>query len=132
MNQKLTYSYKFKYAIHKDAQTLFTYEDWLQLMKENKNIIRICKFEASCDRYDYLDKPNTISYKPIDIVLSNDFEIIYDNGFTTNELKEMMWSMDTSANDNKYTIIDKLDKEIKARHNIEQRFGVEWEDKNER
>lgn len=103
---------KFKYAIHKATQTLFTYEDWLKYKEFNTELwfsVEDIKFK----------------YSPIDIILSDDFNIIYDNGFTTEEIKEMMWSMDTSANDNKYKIIDKLAKEIKTRYNIEQRFGVE-------
>ncbi|MBY6838664.1 hypothetical protein [Clostridium botulinum] len=105
---------KFKYAIHKETQILFTYGDWLKYKEFNAELwfsVENVKFK----------------YNPIDIILSNDFEIIYDNGFTTEELKEMMWNMDTSANDNKYKIIDKLAKEIKTRYNIEQRFGIEWE-----
>lgn len=88
---------KFKYAIHKATQTLFTYKDWLKYKEFNAELwfsVEDFKFK----------------YSPIDIILSDDFNIIYDNGFTTEEIKEMMWSMDTSANDNKYTIIDKLNK----------------------
>ncbi|OSA95663.1 UNVERIFIED_ORG: hypothetical protein B2H93_04380 [Clostridium botulinum] len=83
---------KFKYAIHKDTQTLFTYEDWLKYKEFNTELW------FSVDNIKF-------KYKPIDIILSDDFEIIYDNGFTTNELKEMTWSIESSCNYDKYEII---------------------------
>lgn len=107
---------KFKYAIHKVTQTLFTYEDWLKYKEFNTELwfsVEDIKFK----------------YSPIDIILSDDFKIIYDNGFSTDELRQMMWSVESSCNYDKYEIIDKLNKEIKTRYNIRQRFDIEWGDK---
>lgn len=100
---------KFKYAIHKATQTLFTYENWLEYRDDDRyyNIV--------------VDKNTKVKFKPMDMIMSDDFEIIY-NEFTTDELEKIYSFIHYTEHEG---LKDKLTKNIRKRKDIINRFGVD-------
>jgi len=99
---------KFKYAIHKSTQTLFTYEDWLNYKDD--------------DRYYsfVVDENIRVKFKPMDMILSDDFEIIY-NEFTLDELEIIRSFIHYTEHED---LKDKLTKKIRKIQNIINRFDI--------
>jgi hypothetical protein len=62
---------KFSTLIHKETGTVIKYEDWKKL--------------SPYDDKTYIDKNH--SYSDIEMLFSDDFEIIYDSDFTLEELR---------------------------------------------
>lgn len=67
---------KFNCLIHKETGTLIKYEDWKEHLKNN----------TVFHWKDKVNKGGIWQYWPKDILFLNDFEIIYNSEFTTDEL----------------------------------------------
>ena len=79
---------KFKYAIHKETKTVIPYETFLERYNENREIY------LPISNQDFLDCREGMGwyqYSPIDILTSDDFEIIYDNILTYYEIGDILW-----------------------------------------
>ena len=79
---------KFKYAIHKETKTVIPYETFLERYNENREIY------LPISNQDFLDSREGMGwyqYSPIDILTSDDFEIIYDNILTYYEIGDILW-----------------------------------------
>jgi hypothetical protein len=58
---------KFKCAIHKETGIIINYNEWKEKV-EDKRTLECIVIESTYDKL----------YKPIDILINDDFEIIYD------------------------------------------------------
>ncbi len=63
---------KFKYAIHKTTGIKVRYDEWLELYKEKK----VLNFLNDIDDEDNM---KVHRYKAEDVLLSDDFEFVYDD-----------------------------------------------------
>ncbi|MEX0083174.1 hypothetical protein AB2T90_12135 [Clostridium butyricum] len=117
---------KFKYAIHKETQGLLTYNDWLKYLKSDyKNITFITRV-SNINWETSFKKENTkrYTYKVEDVLISDDFEIIYDydNEFSEAEYEQLY----LITRFDHYDLFDKiLNKLHKIINSIKNRFGVE-------
>lgn len=114
---------KFKYAIHKETQVLLTYDDWLKYLKSdydniafNTRVLNI-NWESSFRKKDL----KRYTYKVKDVLISDDFEIIYNNEFTEAEYEQLYLSTKLDHYDLSNKILNKLHKI----NSIKSRFGVE-------
>ena len=111
---------KFKYAIHKETQGLLTYNDWLKYLKSDyKNITFITRV-SNINWETSFKKENTkrYTYKVEDVLISDDFEIIYDNEFSEAEYEQLYLSTN-------YDLSDKILNKLHKINSIKSRFGVE-------
>ena len=72
---------KFKCAIHKKTGQIISYEDW-QMALDKPNTIFI---SFSTRHWRDPRKLERWDYRPLDIILSDDFEIIQDDDFNLND-----------------------------------------------
>ncbi|MDK0982972.1 hypothetical protein P5F71_07955 [Clostridium perfringens] len=84
---------KFRYAIHKETGAVLRYEDWLKaynLKGQNGNTIKFSlNYMIKPKTFNDLDKLplyETISFTPEEVLFSNNFEIIYENELSLEEL----------------------------------------------
>ena len=80
---------KFKYAIHKQTKTVIPYETFLEYYRNNTNIL--LSNQSFSERMKAMTKIETYLYRPIDILTSDDFEIIYDDILTYYEIGDILW-----------------------------------------
>lgn len=99
---------KFNCLIHKETGTVIKYEDWKEKLK-NDNVI-VWKDEKL---------NGTWQYKPKNILFSDDFEIIYDSEFTTEELTDIYRGM------NNKRLCHKISEMLNDRCQLEMKYGVE-------
>ena len=77
---------KFSYAIHKQTKTVIPYETFLEYYRNNTNM-----FLSNQDFLDSREGMGWYQYSPIDILTSDDFEIIYDDILTYYEIGDILW-----------------------------------------
>ena len=80
---------KFKYAIHKQTKTVIPYETFLEYYRNNTNMF--FSNQSLSERMEAMIKTETYFYSPIDILTSDDFEIIYDDILTYHEIGDILW-----------------------------------------
>ena len=80
---------KFKCAIHKQTKTVISYETFLEYYKNNTNML--FSNQSFSEEMRTMTKTETYFYSPIDILTSDDFEIIYDNILTYYEIDDILW-----------------------------------------
>ena len=80
---------KFKYAIHKQTKAVIPYETFLEYYRNNTNML--FSNQSLSERMEVMIKPETYFYSPIDILTSDDFEIIYDDILTYYEIGDILW-----------------------------------------
>ncbi|MEO2600969.1 hypothetical protein [Clostridium butyricum] len=114
---------KFKYAIHKETQVLLTYNDWLKYLKSNYDNIAFNTRVSNINWEISFQKEDTkrYAYKVEDVLISDDFEIIYDNEFTEAEYEQLYLSTRLDHYDLSHKILNKLHKI----NSIKSRFGIE-------
>jgi hypothetical protein len=112
---------KFRYAMHKETKNVITYENWLELYS-NKQSIYLYKvlpinnidkyFDSEKDSLYNIDKNR---YNSIEIIMSDDFEVIYDNLFTKEELGATMNYLSNCSvyDDRVYLLREKIAKEYR-------------------
>ena len=101
---------KFKYAIHKPTQTLFTYEDWLKNKDDTRN------WHIKSEDFD-------IKFKMNDILFSDDFEIIYDNEFTEEEYERLYSNIAELFGCNELS--NKIEDKLNSINDLKYKFGVD-------
>ena len=80
---------KFKYAIHKQTKTVIPYETFLEYYRNNTDMF--LSNQSFSERMKAMTKIETYLYRPIDILTSDDFEIIYDDILTYYEIGDILW-----------------------------------------
>ena len=105
---------KFKYAIHKKTQVLLTYDDWLKYLKSDYENITFNTRVSNINLKRY-------TYKVKDVLMSDDFEIIYDNEFSEAEYEQLYLSTRLDH----YDLSDKILNKLHKINSIKSRFGVE-------
>ena len=80
---------KFKYAIHKQTKAVIPYETFLEYYRNNTNML--LSNQSFSEEMRTTIKPETYFYSPIDILTSDDFEIIYDDILTYYEIGDILW-----------------------------------------
>ena len=80
---------KFKCAIHKQTKTVIPYETFLEYYRNNTNML--LSNQSFSEEMRTITKPETYFYSPIDILTSDDFEIIYDDILTYYEIDDVLW-----------------------------------------
>ena len=80
---------KFSYAIHKQTKTVIPYETFLEYYRNNTNMF--LSNQSLSERMEVMIKPETYFYCPVDILTSDDFEIIYDDILTYYEIGDILW-----------------------------------------
>ena len=80
---------KFKCAIHKQTKAVIPYETFLEYYRNNTNML--LSNQSPSERMEVMIKPETYFYSPIDILISDDFEIIYDDILTCYEIGDILW-----------------------------------------
>ena len=80
---------KFKCAIHKQTKTVIPYETFLEYYRNNTNML--FSNQSFSEEMRTMTKTETYFYSPIDILTSDDFEIIYDNILTYDEIGDILW-----------------------------------------
>ena len=80
---------KFSYAIHKQTKTVIPYETFLEYYKNNTNML--FSNQSFSEEMRTMTKTETYFYSPIDILTSDDFEIIYDDILTCYEIGDILW-----------------------------------------
>ena len=80
---------KFKYAIHKQTKAVIPYETFLEYYKNNTDIL--LSNQSFSEEMRTITKTETYYYSPIDILTSDDFEIIYDDILTCYEIGDILW-----------------------------------------
>lgn len=98
---------KFKYAIHKQTKTVIPYETFLEYYRNNTNMF--LSNQSLSERMEVMIKPEAYFYCPIDILTSDDFEIIYDNILTYYEIGDILWRTRLKEENERlfYKLIDK-------------------------
>ena len=69
---------KFNVLIHKETGTIIQYADWLRFLKERTIYI----WRENCSQGEW-------RYLPKEMLFSEDFEIVYEQDFTTAELIQL-------------------------------------------
>ena len=80
---------KFSYAIHKQTKTVIPYETFLEYYRNNTNML--FSNQSFSEEMRTMTKTETYFYSPIDILTSDDFEIIYDDILTYYEIDDVLW-----------------------------------------
>ena len=80
---------KFKCAIHKQTKTVIPYETFLEYYRNNTDIF--LSNQSFSERMKAMTRIETYSYRPIEIIMGDDFEIIYDNILTHDEIGDILW-----------------------------------------
>ena len=80
---------KFKCAIHKQTKTVIPYETFLEYYRNNTDMF--LSNQSFSERMKAMTKIETYLYRPIDILTSDDFEIIYDDILTYYEIGDILW-----------------------------------------
>ena len=80
---------KFKCAIHKQTKTVIPYETFLEYYRNNTDMF--LSNQSFSERMKAMTKIETYLYRPIDILTSDDFEIIYDDILTYYEIGYILW-----------------------------------------
>lgn len=80
---------EFKALVHKKSGAVISYDEWINI---GDNIVEI-HFNYPVSKIEYGDiKFNTYTFKgtKLDMLVSDDFEIVYNNEFTYSEYCELM------------------------------------------
>ena len=80
---------KFKCAIHKQTKAVIPYETFLEYYRNNTDIL--LSNQSFSERMKAMTRIETYFYSPIDILISDDFEIIYDDILTYYEIGDILW-----------------------------------------
>ena len=80
---------KFKCAIHKQTKTVIPYETFLEYYRNNTDMF--LSNQSFSERMKAMTRIETYLYRPIDILTSDDFEIIYDDILTYYEIGYILW-----------------------------------------
>lgn len=80
---------KFKCAIHKQTKAVIPYETFLECYKNN--MIVFFSNQSFSEEMGTIAKTEINSCRPIDILTSDDFEIIYDDILTYSEIGDILW-----------------------------------------
>ena len=80
---------KFKCAIHKQTKTVIPYETFLEYYRNNTDIL--LSNQSFSEEMGVMTKTETYFYRSIDILTSDDFEIIYDDILTYDEIGDILW-----------------------------------------
>ena len=80
---------KFKCAIHKQTKTVIPYETFLEYYRNNTDIC--FSNQSFSERMKAMTRIETYFCRPIDILTSDDFEIIYDDILTYYEIGYILW-----------------------------------------
>lgn len=116
---------KFRYAIHKETGAVLRYEDWLKaynLKCQNGNTIKFSlNYMIKPKTLNDLDKLTlyeTITFIPEEVLFSNNFEIIYENELTLEELNLLFYKSKDFTKLNK-KILQIIEKEKEAMYKYE-------------
>lgn len=103
---------KFSYAIHKQTKTVIPYETFLEYYRNNTNML--LSNQSLSERMEVMIKPETYFYSPIDILTSDDFEIIYDSFLSMDDIINAYYGCDMShlPIDLKENLIKDLNKKV--------------------
>ena len=98
---------KFKYAIHNQTKTVIPYETFLEYYRNNTNML--LSNQSLSERMETMIKPETYFYSPIDILTSDDFDIIYDDILTYDEIDDILWRTKLREENERlfYKLVDK-------------------------
>jgi len=99
---------KFTALIHKETGTVIKYEDWKERLGSDMPVVFINPLE---------EEP--FNYSTKEMIFSDDFEIVYDSEFTTEELIEI--SEDREGLD----LEVKISELIGEREYINKKYGIE-------
>lgn len=100
---------KFKYAIHKQTKAVIPYETFLECYKNN--MVVFFSNQSFSEVMGAITKPEINYCRPIDILTSDDFEIIYDDILTYYEIGDILWKTELKEENEQlfYKLRDKSD-----------------------
>jgi hypothetical protein len=111
---------EFRALIHKATEKVISYEDWLELLKNNNLLV-------------WKDEYNngTWQYKPQNILFSDDFEIIYNSEIDLEALKVIHESLDKLINEyfyedcDVYNLKDMVFNYMEAKESLKDKYGID-------
>lgn len=108
---------KFNCAIHKGTGTIITYDEWLKEIQEQDSIV-----DRPVEKQ--MSENEILSYRPKQILFSDNFLIIYNSEFTIEELKlaKECIGMSISENVGDDDLNKECDLENKIRHLINEKM----------
>jgi len=119
---------EFKYAIHKETKNILKYEDWLNGFNNNLNFTfwNYLSGVSYKDTYNYgTDK---YDYNAKDIIFSDDFELVYDNKVTKEELQQLIFIIRkdpfSGYNQRLINIKELAEKELRNRETLEYKYNI--------
>lgn len=120
---------EFKYAIHKETKNILNYEDWLNGLNNNFKFTFWDYLQGVSYRNNYNYEKTKYNYNAKDIIFSDDFEIIYDNKISKEELIEIIFLIDKSPvsgyNQRLINVKDQIKKELNNRQNLEYKYNIQ-------
>lgn len=114
---------EFKYAIHKKTGQIVSYEDWKKGL-ENPNTIFTT---ISIKHWKNPKKLECWDYRPMDIILKDDFEIVYNDDFTLEDYINIDIALNNDGfyyfGETTYNPIKKVENKIKEYKDFEIKYG---------
>lgn len=114
---------KFKYLYHKPTKSLIEYNEWLKVHKQNLNMMFIEQQFNPYTQETYTKEMNKYKYLPLDMLVSEDFEILYDSYFTEEELHNIDWELRHNCYSNQDNVLNKIRNYCSDMENIYYKTG---------
>ena len=114
---------EFKALVHKKSGAVISYDEWINI---GDNIVEI-HFNYPVSIIEYSDiKFNTYTFKgtKLDMLVSDDFEIVYNNEFTYSEYWELM---NISAEKGIMWLEEKAIKKINYIEKKDIKYGIKFD-----
>jgi hypothetical protein len=119
---------KFAYLIHKKTDKLISYNQWLEFLDKDKVDFYFQKpVKHSDDGLGnlYEVETNHYSYKPLEMLVNDDFDIIYTHEFTVTELKQI-YNFTIMKSICGSDLSNKISNLIDDRYKTEFKYGIEY------
>jgi hypothetical protein len=95
---------QFKALIHKETGTAIKYEDWKEKLEDNEYIVI-----------------NNYTHGPMEMILNDDFEIIYNSEFILEEIETIFYGKQNS-NDK---LMKKIHTNMYDKEFLKDKYGIE-------
>lgn len=109
---------EFKALIHKPTEQVFKYEDWVNMNNNKIYTFNIAEYKDNkeIDRREWI-------YTKLEMLLSDDFEIVYNNEFTKGEYFEIL--SQAIQVDGNILIKDKTKNKLKYIEELKYKYNLE-------